>query len=269
MEEYLKLKKIQRLTNLVGCLKKFPSGKIEIFLISIQLILIILCIMNVLIIPFNELKIKPLFGLRIVIIAFSSFSLIICILNKICRKNKKLNGGYGYCIGLFGSLSSLVLNCIDFLFHFIALIITQNKLKSYSGNKKYDSSSILAIDIFSLFVMIIVFFFWYAEIFLVYSKLKNDQSIKEYIDTKIRFYQSQNAKVVNVEINEKYDVNNNNKKIKSSNTSSNVEDDDIISSNKMDMNEDKQSDRTKDDRKNKDDNISNKEENNITNELGK
>ena len=267
MEEYQKIKKIQRLTNLVGCLKKFPSGKIEIFLISIQIILIILCIMNVLIIPFNELKIKPLFGLRIVIIAFSSLSLIICILNKICRKNKKLNSGYGYCIGLFGSLCSLVLNCIDFLFLFIALIITQSKLKSYSGNKKYDSSSILAIDIFSLFVMIILFFFWYVEIFLVYSKLKNDQSIKEYIDSKIRFYQSQNAKVVNVEINEKFDVNNNNiQKIKASNTSSNVEDDDIISSNKMDINEEKQSEGTKED---KDDNISNKEENNITNDLGK
>ena len=171
MEEYFKIKKIQKLSNLIGCLKRFPSGKIELFLIAIEIILLILCIMNVLIIPFQELKMKPLSGLRIVVISFASISLIISIFNKIFRKKNKLTGGYFYCIAFFGSLGSIGLNCLNFLFIFIALIITQTKFKNYKGNKSYDSNSILALDIISLIVLIILFFFWYAEIFLVYSKI--------------------------------------------------------------------------------------------------
>ncbi len=268
MEEYFKIKKIQKLSNLIGCLKRFPSGKIELFLIAIEIIILILCIMNVLIIPFQELKMKPLYGLRIVVISFSSISLIISIFNKIFRKKNKLTGGYFYCIAFFGSLGSIGLNCLNFLFIFIALIITQTKFKNYKGNKSYDSNSILALDIISLIILIILFFFWYAEVFLVYSKIKNDQSLKELIESKIAFYQSQNAKIVNIEMGGKFPQNIE-QKDKNSNTSSNVEYEDIMSTNKMDVNEDKQSEQSEQSKDDKDDNISNKEENNITNDIGK
>ena len=58
-------------------------------------------------------------------------------------------------------------------------------------------------------------------------------------------------------------------KDKNSNTSSNVEYEDIMSTNKMDVNEDKQSEQSEQSKDDKDDNISNKEENNITNDIGK
>ena len=105
-----------------------------------------------------------------------------------------------------------------------------------------------------------MFFFWYAEALIVYSKVKNDESLKEFIEAKKRYFQSQNEKVVNVEINEKF--NENKKKNPNNIYGTNMEYDDISSSNKVNTNEDKQSD------KSKDDNISNKEEDN-THDIGK
>ena len=83
MKEYNKLKRIDKFSNVVGCLKKFNSGKIELFLIVLLIIILILCIMNVLIIPFEPVNIKPIFGLRISIIFFFSVSLVVSSINKI------------------------------------------------------------------------------------------------------------------------------------------------------------------------------------------
>ena len=259
MYEYEKLKRIDKYSKLVGCFKRLNSGKIELFLIILHIIILILCIMDILIIPFKEVNIKSLFALRIVIISFLALSFIICCFNKICRKKKGLTGGYSFCIGYLGSLFSLILIPINFLFCLISTILTYTKVKNYK-QKRYDYSSILAIDIFTLLILIVMFFFWYVEVLIVYSKVKNDESLKEFIEAKKRYFQSQNEKVVNVEINEKF---NENKKENPNNIyGTNMEYDDISSSNKVNTNEDKQSD------KSKDDNISNKEEDN-TRDIGK
>ena len=256
MMEYKKLKKIEKFSNPVGCLKRFNSGKIEIFLIIILIILIILSVMNILIIPFKEVNIYPIFGLRIVIVTIFAISLIVCSINKICRKKNKLNTGYTFCFGFFCSLGCLSLVPINFLFILISTIITYSKVKNNKEKKRYDYSSILAIDIFSLLIMIVLFFFWYAEVIIVYSKVKDGESLKEFIDTKKRYFESQNEKVVTVEINEKYEENNinNNNINKNIQPGTNAEFDDITSTNKVNVNVDKETNRSKDD------NISNKEE---------
>ena len=56
MEGYQKVKKIQKLSNLVGCLKKFYAKRIELLLLVIHIVLIILCIMNLLITPYKIVK---------------------------------------------------------------------------------------------------------------------------------------------------------------------------------------------------------------------
>jgi hypothetical protein len=262
MKEYNKLKRIDKFSNVVGCLKKFNSGKIELFLIVLLIIILILCIMNILIIPFKPVKIKPLFGLRITIIFFFSVSLIVSSINKICRMRKKLSSGYTLCLGFFCSLGCLCLVPINFLFTLISAIITYDKVKNYNGNTRYDYSSILAIDIFTLLIIIVLFFFWYAEVLFVYSKVKYDESLKENIDNKKKFFESQNKKVVSVEISEKYsEKGDNNKKKFYNQPGINMEFDDITSSNKVNINnEDKESNKSKDDNIDNIENISNKEE---------
>ena len=257
MKEYNKLKRIDKFSNVVGCLKKFNSGKIELFLIVLLIIVLILCIMNVLIIPFEPVNIKPIFGLRISIIFFFSVSLVVSSINKICRKRKKLTAGYSYCFGFFCSLACICLVPINFLFTLIATIITYTKVKNYK-QKRYDYSSILAIDIFTLLITIILFFFWYAEVIFVYSKVKDGESLKEYIDNKKRFFESQNNRVVNVEIMEKYSEKGDKKNNINNQPGTNVEFEDISSSNKVNINNEYNED--KESNKSKDDNISNKEE---------
>ena len=106
------------------------------------------------------------------------------------------------------------------------------RIKNYK-EKLYDYNSILIIDIFSLIIFIPTFFLWYSEFLRIYAK--TDGSLKEYIETKKRFYQSQNQKIVNVQINNDTDnankpSNNNFDKLKGKNL-----DDDAISNNKMEV----------------------------------
>ena len=263
MKEYKKLKRIEKFSKVIGCLKIFNSGKIELFLIVLLIIILILCIMNVLIIPFNPVKINPLFVLRITIIFFFSVSLIISSINKICRMAKKLNTGYTLCFGFFLSLGCLCLVPINFLFTLIAAIITYDKVKNYNGNTRYDYSSILAIDIFTLLIIIVLFFFWYAEVLFVYSKVKHTETLKENIENKRKYFESQSEKVVNVDISEKYSEKGDKKKKVNKQPGANVDFDDITSSNKVNINnEDKESNKSKDDNIDNIENISNKEEDN-------
>jgi len=262
MREYEKLKRIDKYSNVVGCFKRLQTGKLELFLIVIQIILLILCIMNILIVPHKELNLNPIFGLRIAILFFLILSLIIVVFNKICRSKRKLNSGYLFAIGFFGSLGALIFVPINFLFVLIATIVTQSKIKKNQGSKKYDSNSILAIDIFTLLILIAIFFFWYVEVIFIYSRVKSEESLKEMIETKKHIIESQNEKVVNVEINEKFDENNkgNGNNINNINQGTSNEFDDITSNNKANVKEDKESNQSKDD------NISEKVDDNITNE---
>ena len=80
-----------------------------------------------------------------------------------------------------------------------------------------------------------MFFLWYSDFLRIYAR--TDGSLKDFIDAKIRFYQSQNKKVVNVggeysNENKNNDINNFEKIEK------NIEDD-IRSSNKMEFNNEK------------------------------
>ena len=253
MKEYEKLKRIDKFSNVVGCFKRLQTGKLELFLIVIQIILVILCIMNILIVPHKELNLNPIFGLRIAILFFLILSLIIVVFNKICRSKRKLNSGYLFAIGFFGSLGALIFVPVNFLFVLIATIVTQSKIKKNQGSKKYDSNSILAIDIFTLLISIALFFFWYVELIFVYLRVKPEETIKEFVEAKKRFYESQSEKVVNVDISEKFEENHNRKVNNNIKRGSN-DVDDMTSSNKVNHNDDKQSNQTKDD------NISNKEE---------
>lgn len=80
-------------------------------------------------------------------------------------------------------------------------------MRNYT-EKKYDYKSILVIDIFALLILIAMFFLWYAEILNVYTKIKFKETLKEYIDAKIRFYLNQNSKIVTIEQGGKTDGNN-------------------------------------------------------------
>ena len=235
--DYQKIKRIQKLSNLVGCMKKFSPGRIELLLLVVHFVVIILSIMNLLIIPWKKVY-KELFGLRIVILTFLLISLLCLIYIQIFRKRKKLSFGYYYCIGFFGSLiSTFFLSIIIFLFTFIACITGAVKIKNYQ-EKKYEYKSMLVIDIFSIIVLIAQFFLWYSEFLLIYAKA--DKNLKEYIEEKIRFFQSQNQKVVNVEISDDNNTNTNNKNNIDNNMGKEKEktvDDDVISTNKIDINE--------------------------------
>ena len=249
---YKKILRIQKLSNVVGCFKKFQAKRIELLLLVVIIVLIILCLMNLLIIPWKILN-NSLFGLRIVILVFLLISLICIIFNQINRKRKKLFYGYYYCISFFASLINIGLTLINFLFLLISCIVVTFRVKEYK-EKKYDYKSILIIDIFSLVVFIAKLFLWYSEFIRVYAK--TDENLKEYIDSKIRFYQSQNQKVVNVKINNDIDSTNkpiekNFEKIKGRKSI----DDDVISNNKM-INSEKQFNNINNSERKKDDDIS-------------
>ena len=229
MEEYNRVKKIQRYSCIVACLNRFSAQNIEIILLSIHLVIIILCLMNIFIIPWNILN-KSLFTLRIVILVFLAISIICVCFNLICRKTQKLKFKL-YFIALYASFVSVILIILDFLFILISLIIVNLKIKAYTI-KKYDYKSILAIDIFCLLILIPIFFLWYAEILNVFAKINAKDTLKDYIDNKIKFYISQNAKIVNIELNRQSNNFNYSEEINGKNFDS----EDVIS-NKIEMNE--------------------------------
>ena len=232
--DYQKIKRIHKLSNLVGCMKKFSPDRIELLLLIVHLVVIILSIMNLLIIPWKKVY-KELFGLRIVILIFLLISFLCLIYIQIFRKRKKLSFGYYYCIGFFGSLiSTFFLTIIIFLFSLIACITGAIKIKNYK-EKKYEYKSMLIIDIFSLIVLVAQFFLWYSEFLLIYAKA--DKNLKEHIEDKIKFFQSQNQKVVNVvsDGNNTNTINKNN--IDNNFGKEKTADDDVISTNKIDINE--------------------------------
>ena len=185
--------------------------------------------MNILIIPWNILN-KSLFTLRIVILVFLAISIICVSFNLICRKTKKLKFKL-YFIALYASFVSVILIILDFLFILISLIIVNLKIKAYTI-KKYDYKSILAIDIFCLLILIPIFFLWYAEILNVFAKINTKDTLKDYIDNKIKFYISQNAKIVNIELNRQ----SNNFNYSDEINGKNFDSEDAIS-NKIEMNE--------------------------------
>ena len=234
MIEYKKIKRIQKLSCLVVCLNKFSASNIEIILICIHLILFILCIMNLFIIPWNTLK-DSLEYLRIVILAFIGISLICLFYNFICRKRKKLKFGH-YMAAIYGSFVGGLLIVLDFFFVLVSLIIVHNKIKD-DKQKQLDTSSILAIDIFSLLIIFAILFFWYSEILNIYAQINSADNLKEYIDNKIKFYASQNTKIVNVDYGKKNNFNDDeisDKKLEG--------DDEINNNNKIGINGDKLSD---------------------------
>lgn len=228
MKEYNKILKIKKYSDLVGCIKKFPVRRIELLLLVVHFVIIILCLMNVFIMPWTTLN-KSLFGLRIVILSFLIISILCLIYNQISRKRKKLLFGYYYCIGFYGTLISLGLNILNFIFIFISCIIIIQKLKK-NVEKTINYQSILVIDIFSILIVFGMFFLWYSEFLAIYAK--TDDNLKDFIEAKIKFYQSQNQKVVNIELSD----DNNTRKITDNNYERSKEknpEEEIISNNKM------------------------------------
>jgi len=252
--DYQKIKRIQKLSNLVGCMKKFSPDRIELLLLIVHLVVIILSIMNLLIIPWKKVY-KELFGLRIVILIFLLISLLCLIYILIFRKRKKLSFGYYYCIGFFGSLiSTFFLFIIIFLYSLISCIAGAIKIKK-NKEQKYEYKSMLVIDIFSLIVLVAQFFLWYSEFLLIYAKA--DKNLKEHIEDKIKFWQGQNKKVVNVEISDDNNTNTVNKNHIDNNFGKEKEktvEDDVVSTNKIDMSE--KEDYTKKNSKKKEEDVS-------------
>ena len=146
----------------------------------------------------------------------------------ILRKRKILTRRYFYCISFYGSIISQVLVILNFIFILISCIMVVNNIKKQE--KVIEHKSILIIDIFSLITDLAVIFLWYTEFLIIYAK--TNESIKEYVESNIRFFQSQNKKVVNVELNDE-GISDNRK----SNDLYNKMDDDIISSHKVEINE--------------------------------
>jgi hypothetical protein len=105
------------------------------------------------------------------------------------------------------------------------------------------------IIILCILLLIAIFFFWYVEVIFIYSRVKSEESLKEMIENQKKILESQNEKVVNVEINEKFDENNkgDENNINNINQGTNNEFDDITSSNKVSVKEDKESNQSKDD----------------------
>ena len=236
MREYQKIIRIQKLSNFVGCIKKLYPSKIEILLLVVHIVIIILGLMNLLIIP-REVLNNSLFSFRIVIFIFLIIQLIFLTFNQIFRKRKKLTYGYYFLISFYGTLFSVGLTILNFIFILISCIIIYNKVKNYK-QKQYDYKSILIIDIFTLIIIVADFFLWFSEFLIIYAK--TNSNLKEYIEAKKKFYESQNKKVVNIEINDN-NFNNNNINKKNDDNSNQMKgkiiEDDIISNNKMEINE--------------------------------
>ena len=250
-ENYKRIIKIQKLSNLVGCAKKFEASKIELLLFVVNIVLIILCIMNILIVQWKGYD-KSIYTLRIFILVFYLFSLVCLCYNKIFRKAKKLHIGIIYYIAFYCSIINVGLAAINFLFLLITLIISANKIKK-SKEKKYIYNSILVIDIFSLLIIIAKFFLWYSEFLRIYAK--TNDSLKEFIDAKITYYQTQNQKIVNVELSEKVPNSNNKNHFQKVNNKS-IENE-TMNDNKMEIDTEKEMrEKNKDKKEEKEDTFS-------------
>lgn len=233
-DDYKKIIKIQKYSQLVGCMKKFPVRSIELLLLLVHFVIIILFLMNLFIIPWKQLD-KKLLGLRIVILSFLVISILCLIYNQIVRKRKKLIYGYYYCIAFYGTLISFILNILNFIFILISCIVIIDKIKKIN-EKTYDYKSILTIDIFSILIIFGMFFLWYTEFIIIYSK--TDKNLKDFIEDKIQFYQNQNQKIVNVEISDEINHTQKNSEVNEKVKEKTV-DEDIITSNKMEFNSEK------------------------------
>jgi hypothetical protein len=154
----------------------------------------------------------------------------------IIRKSKKLKLGGYYCLGIFGSILSTILIVILFILILISIIVIAKQVKKIELKKRRDYNSIIAIDIFSLVNLLAVFFLWYYEILTVYTKINYDESIKEYIDEKTSIYNSQNAKIVNIEIGNNNDENDANR---GDTQAKHLEEEETISNNKIELSSEK------------------------------
>jgi len=200
--DYDKTMRIKRLSNFVGCLKKFQSGNISLLLIIVHFITIILCVMNLFIIPWKRVK-TYLLVLRILILAFLGIALICISFNMIVRKRQKLGVRTFFYIGFYGSIISIICTTLNFIFILISVITVTVKIKKNGEKTGAQFNSILTIEICSLITLLIEFFLWYYEIIVVYGVVKYDESIKEFVERKLKFLQSQNEKVVNIELGSK------------------------------------------------------------------
>ena len=233
MTDYQKVKKIQKLSNLVGCMKRIQAKRIELLLLVGHLVIIILCLINLLTIPWSIIR-SGLKGLRIVILIFFVISLICVIYNQIARKKNIITIGYYFCVSFFGSLISQGLIIINFIFLLISCIIVVVEVKGYTL-KHYDHKSILIIDIVSLIIIFVLFFLWYSAFLLIYAK--TDDSIKVYVEKKLRYFQAQNQKIVNVDLNEGNIKKRYSKNYIKNNIDKNNIVDDSTSTNKIEINE--------------------------------
>ena len=233
MTDYQKVKKIQKLSNLVGCMKRIQAKRIELLLLVGHFIIIILCLINLLTIPWSIIR-SGLKGLRIVILIFFVISLICVIYNQIVRKKNIITIGYYFCVSFFGSLISQGLIIINFIFLLISCIIVVVEVKGYTL-KHYDHKSILIIDIVSLIIIFVLFFLWYSAFLLIYAK--TDDSIKVYVEKKLRYFQAQNQKIVNVDLNEGNIKKRYSKNYIKNNIDKNNIVDDSTSTNKIEINE--------------------------------
>jgi len=232
--DYDKTMRIKRLSNFVGCLKKFQSGNISLLLIIVHFITIILCVMNLFIIPWGKVK-TPLLVIRIIILVFLGIELISISFNMIFRKRQKLGGRYFFFIGFYGSIISIVSITLNFILILISVISVTVKIKKSGEKTSAEFNSILTIEICSLITLLIEFFLWYYEIIVIYGAVKYDESIKEFVERKLKFLQSQNEKVVNIELGSKiHDNITNSKDIPGKHF-----DEDSISNNRIELSGDK------------------------------
>ena len=201
-QEYKKITKVKKLSKIVGWLNKFQAKRLEILLIIIHLFQILLNIINLLLIPWSILK-TYLKAFRIIILLLILYSLLIVSLNKILRNRKKIHDGFFYKIALNNSYVSICFIIFSFLFTIIFSLVTINEINNYK-EKNYNTHSILLVDVFIALVHIIIFFFWYAEILRI--MVKTDAALNLFLEAKARNIESQNKKVVNVEMKNKNNV---------------------------------------------------------------
>lgn len=242
--DYDKTMRIKRLSNFVGCLKNFQSGNISLLLIIVHIITIILCVMNLFIIPWSKMK-TSLLVLRIIILVFLGIELISISFNMIFRKRQKLGGRNFFCIGFYGSIISIFSVALNFIIILNSVIFVTVDIKKSGEKTTVEFNSILTIDICSLITLLIEFFLWYYEIIVIYGVVKYDESIKEFVERKLIFLQSQNKKVVNIELGSKiYDNITNSKDIPGKHL-----DEDSISNNRIELSGDKIGEKVIDDSK--------------------
>ena len=233
-EDYNKTMRIKRLSNFVGCLKKFQSGNISLLLIIVHFITIILCVMNLFIIPWRKVR-TFLLVLRIIVLVFLGIELISISFNMIFSKRQKLGEKIFFCIGFYGSIISIISIVLNFIFILISVISVTVKIKASGQKTNVEFNSILTIEIGSLIIFLIEFFLWYYEIIVVYGVVKYDESIKEFVERKLKFIQSQNEKVVNIKLSSQIHDNITN----SRDTPAKHLDEDSISNNRIELSGDK------------------------------